>query len=67
MRNKQLKASTDQFIYRTQLKQDITNAVTFAYRSFKHLEAAKLGLIKMSDDEFLSRLCHLKNVFEVDC
>ena len=71
MRNKQLKAfefaATGQFSYRNQLKQDNTNAVTFAYGSFKHLEAAKLGLIKMPDDEFLSRLRHLKNVFEVAC
>ena len=71
MRNKQLKAfefaATGQFSYRTHLKQDNTNAVTFAYGSFKHLEAAKLGLIKMPDDEFLARLRHLKNVFEVAC
>ena len=71
MRNKQLKAyefaATGQFSYKTQLRQDNTNAVTFAFGSFKHLEAAKLGLIHMPDDEFLARLRHLKNTFEVAC
>ena len=71
MRNKQLKAfefaATGQFGYRSQLKQDNLNAILFAYGSFKHLEAAKLGLIKMQDVEFLARLRHLKNVFEIAC
>ena len=65
MRNKQLKAfefaQTGQFSYKSQLKQDNLNAILFAYGSFKHLEAAKLGLINMSDTEFLARLTHLKN------
>ena len=70
--NKQLRAyefaSTGQFPYRNQLKQDNCNAVTFAYGAFKHLEACKSGLIKnMSDIEFLARLRHLKNVFEIAC
>ena len=69
--NKQLRAyefaATGQFSYKNQLKQDNVNAVSFAYGSFKHLEAAKLGLVSMSDPEFLSRLRHLKNVFEVAC
>ena len=71
MRNKQLKAyefaATGQFSYKNQLRQDNTNAITFAYGSFKHLEAAKLGLIQMDDEEFLSRLRQLKNVYEVAC
>ena len=71
MRNKQLKAfefaASGQFNYKNQLRQDNINAITFAYGSFKHLEAAKLGLIQMSDNEFLSRLRHLKNVFEIAC
>ena len=71
MRNKQLKAfefaQTGQFSYKSQLKQDNLNAILFAYGSFKHLEAAKLGLIKMSDSEFLARLTHLKNVYEIAC
>ena len=71
LRNKQLKAyefaATGQFSYKTQLRQDNTNAITFAFGSFKHLEAAKLGLIHMPDDEFLARLRHLKNTFEVAC
>ena len=71
MRNKQLKAyefaQTGQFSYKSQLKQDNLNAILFAYGSFKHLEAAKLGLINMSDTEFLARLTHLKNVFEIAC
>ena len=71
MRNKQLKAyefaATGQFCYKSQLRQDNTNAITFAFGSFKHLEAAKLGLINMPDDEFLARLRHLKNTFEVAC
>ena len=71
MRNKQLKAfefaASGQFSYKNQLKQDNLNAILFAYGSFKHLEAAKLGLISMSDTEFLARLTHLKNVFEIAC
>ena len=71
MRNKQLKAfefaATGQFSYKNQLKQDNMNAITFAYGCFKHLEAAKLGLIEMDDNEFLARLRHLKNVYEVAC
>ena len=71
MRNKQLKAfefaASGQFSYRSQLKQDNLNAILFAYGSFKHLEAVKLGLIDMDDKEFLSRLRHLKNVFEIAC
>lgn len=71
MRNKQLKAfefaATGQFSYKHQLRQDNMNAITFAYGSFKHLEAARLGLIEMNDDEFLARLRHLKNVYEVAC
>ena len=71
MRNKQLKAfefaQTGQFSYRSQIKQENINAILFAYGSFKHLEAVKLGLIQMPDDEFLARLRHLKNVFEVAC
>ena len=70
--NKQLRAyefaSTGQFPYKNQLKQDNCNAVTFAYGALKHLEAVKSGLIKnMSETEFLSRLRHLKNVFEIAC
>ena len=70
--NKQLRAfefaSTGQFPYKNQLKQDNCNAVCFAYGAFKHLEAAKSGLIKnMSESEFLARLKHLKNVFEIAC
>ena len=69
--NKQLKAhefaATGTFPYKSQIKSDNVNAVCFAYGSFKHLEAAKLGLIHMSDSEFLARLRHLKNVFEVAC
>jgi hypothetical protein len=57
MRNKQLKAyefaATGQFSYKSQLRQDNTNSITFAFGSFKHLEAAKLGLINRPDDEFL--------------
>ena len=49
------------------MRQDNTNAITFAYGSFKHLEAAKLGLIQMSDGEFLARLRHLKNTFDIAC
>lgn len=61
-------ASTGQFPYRSQLKQDNCNAVSFAYGALKHLEACKSGLIKnVSDNEFLARLRHLKNVFEVVC
>ena len=69
--NKQLRAfefaATGQFHYKNQLKQDNCNSICFAYGSFKHLEAAKLGLVTMSEVEFLSRLRHLKNVFEVAC
>ena len=60
-------ASTGQFPYKSSLKQDNCNAISFAYGSFKHLHAAKSGLIKMTDTEFLSRLKHLRNVFEVAC
>ena len=69
--NKQLRcfefASTVQFSYRQQLKQDNCNAVTFAFGALKHLEACKTGLINISDTEFLSRIRHLKNVFELAC
>ena len=69
--NKQLRAyefaTTGQFPYKSQLKQDNCNAICFAFGSFKHLEAAKLGLINMPEAEFLARLRHLKNVFEVAC
>ena len=69
--NKQLRchefASTGQFSYRTQLKQDNVNTVCFAFGAFKHLEACKSGLINVSDKEFLARLRHLKNVYEVAC
>ena len=70
--NKQLKAhefaATGMFPYKSQLKGDNINAVCFAYGSFKHLEAIKSGLItNISDTEFLARLKHLKNVFEVAC
>ena len=71
MRNKQLKAfefaATGQFSYSRQLRQDNLNAVTFAFGSFKHLEAAMEGLISMSKTEFLARLRHLKNTFEIAC
>ena len=61
-------ASTGQFPYKSQLKQDNTNAITFAYGAIKHLEAVKSGLIKnMPDSEFLARLKHLRNVFEIAC
>ena len=61
-------ASTGQFSYHSQLKQDNVNAVAFAYGSFKHLEACKTGLIpNVSDQEFLARLRHLRNVFEIAC
>ena len=69
--NKQLRsyefASTGKFSYRSSLKEDNCNAITFAYGAFKHLHAVKSGLIKMSDNEFLARLKHLRNVFEVAC
>ena len=70
--NKQLRAfefaSTGQFSYRNQLKIDNVNAVTFAYGALKHLEAIKSGLIGyVSDAEFLSRVRHLRNVFEIAC
>ena len=71
MRNKQLKAfefaASGQFSYKNQLRQDNINATSFAYGSFKHLEAAMLGLVQMSQSEFLARLRHLKNVYEVAC
>ena len=60
-------ASTGQFPYRSALKADNCNAIAFAYGSFKHLYAVKSGLLSMSDDEFLARLKHLKNVFEIAC
>ena len=31
------------------------------------MEASRLGLLRMTDDEFLARLRHLKNVFEIAC
>ena len=69
--NKQLRcyefAATGQFSYRNQLRQDNCNAVTFAFGAFKHLEACKSGLINVSNAKFLSRLRHLKNVFEIAC
>ena len=70
--NKQLRcfefAATGQFSYRNQLKQDNVSAVAFAFGAFKHLEACKSGLIgNVSDAEFLARLKHLKNVFEIAC
>ena len=70
--NKQLRcyefASTGQFSYRSQLKAENCNAVAFAYGAFKHLEALKSGLIpNVSDTEFLARIRHLRNVFEVAC
>ena len=70
--NKQLRAfefaATGQFSYRNQLKIDNVNAVTFAYGALKHLEAIKGGLLGyVSDNEFLSRLRHLRNVFEIAC
>ena len=47
--NKQLRsfefAATGQFPYKSQIKLDNCNATLFAYGSFKHLEAAKLGLV----------------------
>ena len=68
--NKQLRAfefaATGQFSYRSQLKIDNVNAVTFAYGALKHLEAIKSGLLgHESDTEFLSRIRHLRNVFEI--
>ena len=70
--NKQLRchefAATGQFAYRSQLKLDNCNAVAFAFGAFKHLEAIKSGLIcNVSDAEFLARLRHLKNIFEIAC
>ena len=70
--NKQLRcyefASTGQFSYRNQLKAENCNAIAFAYGAFKHLEALKSGLIPhVSDVEFLSRIRHLRNVFEIAC
>ena len=67
--NKQLRnfefASTGQFAYRSQLTRDNCNVVCFAFGAMKHLEACKSGLIEVSDEEFLARLKHLKNVFEI--
>ena len=70
--NKQLRchefASTGQFSFSNQLKLDNCNAVAFAFGAFKHLEACKSGLItNVSDTEFLARLRHLKNVYEIAC
>ena len=70
--NKQLRcyefAQTGQFSYRSQLKLENCNAVAFAFGAFKHLEACKSGLITdVSILEFLARLRHLKNVFEIAC
>ena len=70
--NKQLRcyefASTGQFSYRNQLKAENCNAIAFAYGAFKHLEALKSGLIPhVSDAEFLSRIRHLRNVYEIAC
>ena len=70
--NKQLRAhefaASAHFPYKSQLNQNNCNAIAFAYGSFKHLEAIKSGLItNVSDSEFLARLRHLKNVFEVAC
>ena len=70
--NKQLRAhefaASAQFPYKSQLNQNNCNAICFAYGAFKHLEAIKSGLItNVSDTEFLARLRHLKNVFEVAC
>ena len=67
--NKQLRnfefAGTGQFAYRSQLTRDNCNVVCFAFGAMKHLEACKSGLIEVSDEEFLARLKHLKNVFEI--
>ena len=70
--NKQLRcfefAACAQFSYRSQLKQENCNATSFAYGAFKHLEACKIGLIpNISEAEFLARIRHLKNVFEIAC
>ena len=70
--NKQLRcyefAACAQFSYRTQLKQENWNATSFAYGALKHLEACVSGLIpNVSDVEFLARIRHLKNVFEIAC
>ena len=58
--NKQLRAyefaATGQFPYKSSLNQDNCNAITFAYSTFKHLVAAKSGLISMSDTELLACL-----------
>ena len=54
-------------IYRHQLKQDNINAVSLAFGALKHLEACKSGLITVTDSEFLARIRHLKNVFEIAC
>ena len=67
--NKQLRnfefAGTWQFAYRSQLTRDNCYVVCFAFGAMKHLEACKSGLIEVSDEEFLARLKHLKNVFEI--
>ena len=69
--NKQVRAyefaSTRQFPYKSLLKAYNCNAIAFAYGAFKHLHTVKSGLIKMSDNEFLARLKHLRNVFEIAC
>ena len=70
--NKQLRAyefaATGQFHYKNQLKIDNVNAVTFAYGAFKHLDAIKSGLLgNVSEAEFLARIRHLRNVFEIAC
>ena len=59
-------ACTSQFPYKSQITQNNVNAVVFAYGSVKHLEAIASGLIpNVSHDEFLARIKHLKNVFEI--
>ena len=69
--NKQVRtfefAQSGQFSYSKSIKKDNINAVAFAFGAFKHLEAVKNGLIPMNDEEFLSRLRHLRNVFEIAC
>ena len=70
--NKQLRefefSATGNFAYKSQIRQDNCNATCFAFGAFKHLEAIKTGLIpNVSDKEFIARLRHLKNVYEVAC
>ena len=66
VQNKQLKpyefATTGQFKYKSQIRQNNCNAILFAFGAFKQLEAAKMGLLPMKDDEFIARIRHLKNV-----